>query len=52
MYFISGCKGTFFVLQGNVIYVTEMLHRRIEGCINGLLVVNIIFCTFVHYSKI
>ena len=30
MYFISGCKGTCFVLQGNVIYVTEMLQTSLS----------------------
>ncbi|SHJ40153.1 hypothetical protein SAMN05444350_1265 [Bacteroides stercorirosoris] len=28
MYFISGCKGTQIVLQGNVIHVTEVLQNK------------------------
>ena len=37
MYFISGCKGTQIVLQGNVIHVTEVLQISLRLLASGYL---------------
>ena len=52
MYFISGCKGTLFVLQGNVIHVTEMLQETFRSPFSTLQVfVESILRTYLFFLR-